>query len=204
MLGEAGHTERSGHLQAVCPPNDAQSFGLLAQRFGTRHGGGQVHVGHQQQKLFTAVAAHHIGHACRGAQHVGGLAQNLVTGQVAMFVVDAFEMVYVEHHDGQRRVFVPATGQAAFKGRCQVVSVVQAGQRVVGRLSLQPGLQMVDFGEFLLESGIGRLQRGLAGEQFFRRGAQLERAGVHIACKQEHETRQPHHAERRGGPMRFR
>ena len=58
-------------------------------------------TGHHHHELLAAVARQRVEHARVGAQHVGDRAQRPVTGGVAVLVVDALEVIDVDHQHGE-------------------------------------------------------------------------------------------------------
>ena len=96
------------------PPGDGQRHGFLGDA-------------RAEDRIFVAADAPHHIHAAGGrAQHVAGLAQDVVTGDVAVGVVDLLEVVQVQHHEA-----AGAFGQADVGLVKKAAVVVQAGDRVL-------------------------------------------------------------------------
>ena len=100
------------------------------QALGGKHGRLQVGVGADDEEFLASDPADAVAPPCRFAQHVGDFAQHMITGGVAVGVVDVLEMVDVDHHHGERLV----GAQRATPGLVELVhgraAVGQAGEQV--------------------------------------------------------------------------
>ncbi|MNE19076.1 hypothetical protein D3C80_1121440 [compost metagenome] len=83
----------------------------LSQALQRRHCANAVGFGQQQQKFLAAIAAQTVSLAQALLQLAHAMAQHLVTGQVPVQVVDAFEVVDVDHGHGQAALRVPGAVQ---------------------------------------------------------------------------------------------
>ena len=101
----------------------------------------QCNVRHDDDKLFSTVAAHHVGATQALHEQRRKHTQHDVTRFVAPLVVHGLEVVQIEQHNAQ--VTFLALGQIK-QARCdfkQVTSIVQPGQWVAQNLLAQLGLQ---------------------------------------------------------------
>ena len=94
--------------------------------------------GDDHAELLAAETADDVGAAHGAAQQVGEVAQHLVAGAVAVDVVDALEVVDVEHQHGDRVAHTAGARQLGAQPLVEVAVVVEAGERVRLRLVLEP------------------------------------------------------------------
>ena len=122
-------------------------------------------AGEHERELLAAEPRRHVGRAAHGPQHVGEAPQHLVARVVAERVVDALEVVEVEHQQrqlagGAERV------EVGVDARLEAAAVAQPGQRVVGgevaqAVELARGL---DRAHRLVRERPQRLQRLVGGQ----------------------------------------
>ena len=84
-----------------------------------------------RQKLFSAIAGDHVGLAQPLANAQRHFAQHGVSGQVAIGVVDALEVVDVQHQESQRFPLAPSARAQRWQQVLQGTAVVQTGEAVV-------------------------------------------------------------------------
>lgn len=151
----------------------------------------EVGPGRAQQGVVTenrwlacAVIRHPGAERRTGQQRADGL-QHDVAGLVTPGVVDALEMVDIQHGQGQRLVLVLAARQHAGQHLVQMAAIEQAGQRIAHRLRAQPFPQF-DVGQRQLDALAHRDRQGpaflgLSRVLGARRGnvQQSERAPLH-------------------------
>ncbi len=101
----------------------ADAAGVLPYALGPLACDGARGVGQQQDKFFAPVAAGGVGAADVGAQHGAQLAQQRVAERVAVSVVEALEVVDVDHHHPQRALGALGSAQLALKGFFQVAPI---------------------------------------------------------------------------------
>ncbi len=103
----------------------------LAEAFSARAGSvgglGRVEVGEQHDELLAAEAPDRVVGADLGAQHVGHRAQDLVPDEVAVAVVDTFEVVEVDHENSEGRAPTAGAGERAGRPRLPVHGGGEAG-----------------------------------------------------------------------------
>ena len=147
-LGAGDELARVGRvLGAECDPDrDAHPAGGVELRHGDALGdalcqrvrGGQVARAHDHRELLAADAAHVVALAYHRPQDVGELGQHVVADGVAVDVVDALEVVQVEHHERDGRLLGARPQQLAAQALVEGAVVPEAGERI--RLGLQlPG-----------------------------------------------------------------
>ena len=98
----------------------------------------RVARGHDHAELLAAEPADDVGAAQLAAQEDGQLGENLVARAVAVDVVDALEVVDVEHEDGDRVARAARARELRAQAVVEVAVVVEAGQRVGLCLVLEP------------------------------------------------------------------
>ena len=103
---------------------------LIGQACGKPEGVARVAGRHDHAELLAADAADDIGAAHSLARDARKLDQKLVAGRVPVHVVDALEIVEVEHHHGHRVVLARSARQLRAQPLVEVAVVVEAGQRV--------------------------------------------------------------------------
>jgi hypothetical protein len=135
----------------------------LAQPFADLGGAGHAHAGQHQHEFLAALACQHVGAAHVLAQQQRHRHQHLVAGSMAVFVVDALEVIDVDLGQRQRPLLALRRRQDLGAAALEVAAVAQSGQRValgaggeLGRaftlrLGVQPGLfglplGVLDFG----------------------------------------------------------
>ena len=90
------------------------------------HGG----VGHQHHEFFTPIAAGEVGGTNRALEAFGNGRQHRVACGMTKGVVEAFEVVDVNHENGERLTTVATADEQALQGVFHVAPVVQARQGV--------------------------------------------------------------------------
>ena len=89
-----------------------------------------IGVGHDNRKLFTAIAADKVGLAQALLEVQREALDHAVAHGVAVAVVDPFEVVKVEHRKAQGSIFTAGAEGAVFEQLQDVRVVKQAGQAV--------------------------------------------------------------------------
>ena len=111
----------------------------------------QVRLAHQHDELLAAVAGDGVRLANRALDGARERLERLVAARVPVRVVEALEMVDVDHDDRQVRSVPAARGELAIQERIEEARVVQAGQRVRHREPFHR----------LDQSGVGETERHL-------------------------------------------
>ena len=116
---------------------------------------GERRAGQDDGELLAAVARHDVDLAPQlPLQDVGDLAQHLVTGEVAVRVVEALEVVEVEHEERQWRTVPLRLRHLLLEPLVEVAVVVEPGETVGDRLQL----------EGLVQASVLERHGGLVGE----------------------------------------
>ena len=97
------------------------------------------HAGREHDELLAAPAAEHVVAAQPALQARGDLAQHAIADGVPVDVVDAPEVVEVEHHHARRHARALAARELGGDRVEHVAAVVEAGQRVGARAPLGLG-----------------------------------------------------------------
>ena len=92
------HGHRHGDRRAALPKRERHVRDGAAQAFGALHGGRVIGIGQRHEKLLATQTGHQIARTQLGAQAAAEPAQHLVAGGMAVPVVDALEVVEVQHH----------------------------------------------------------------------------------------------------------
>jgi hypothetical protein len=134
---------------------DPRRHGVALRRLG-RHprpdalgdlgGGRRVGLREHEQELLAAVARGEVGAAQRGAEDRRESTQNLVAGQVPEGVVEALEVIDVDHRHRQRPPVAPAALDLGLERLHQVLAVRQAGEAVGDRQLVQLGVARAQAG----------------------------------------------------------
>ncbi len=126
--GDADRDRERVEHEAVAAPLQAQRGHAQAQRFGDMHGVARRGSGKQQQEFLAAEAHRVVACAQAAAQGRRDGSNHGVAEGVAVAVVDALEMVDVDHRHAQRQRSVVAAdfGQTGV----EAAPVPQLGQRV--------------------------------------------------------------------------
>ena len=109
------------------PANFLGAHGGLAKRA----------LGEDEREFFATVAAGHVFRTHAAQKSLADGRQGLVAGGVSEIIVVAFEVVEIEHHDGEGTAF-PARGvEFAIEELLHVTTVVEAGERVADSLQAE-------------------------------------------------------------------
>src|SRR5207302_861692 len=120
----AGGLELEGGERLGDPPGQAAGELVVARR-------------EDDAELLAAEPADDVGAAYRAAKRGREAAEHLVARPVAVDVVDALEVVDVEHQDGDRVVRAARSLELLAQAVVEGAAVVEAGQRVGWRLVLE-------------------------------------------------------------------
>src|SRR6185295_13652311 len=93
-------------------------------------GGLRVRARQQDHEFLAAIARGDVAAADRAADASRDLLQDFVTGEMPMPVVDALEVVDVDHEARERTALPPAAHDLLAKAGLKVAAVVPAGQNV--------------------------------------------------------------------------
>src|SRR5690242_1541564 len=139
VIGKNSYAYRYGD-RADHPPlvRYAERLDVLSELFGAMHNRIARSLGHHQDKLLAAVTADEVFAARRRQQVPAHCAQHGVAGGVTESVVEALEVIDVDHHHPERAAAAPRAALFPAEGLLQVAPVVQASQPVVHDLVLQP------------------------------------------------------------------
>jgi hypothetical protein len=118
-----------------------REHGNADRRGGDRGGGlvdalerpGGVAAAQQHAELVPAQAPDGVRDAQGRAERVGHRAQQAVAGRVALGVVDALEVVEVEHRQRERHAVAPRARDLGGESLLEAAAVERAGQRVAAR-----------------------------------------------------------------------
>ena len=123
-----------------------QSFDPSAEQLGFGKRLDHPAIREQHDQLFAAIAARDIARANGADDRGGDLAQDRVAKGVALLVVEALEMVEIDHHDRQRAFAALGEADVAIEHVLHVAAVVEPGERVAQGLGAQL-LAQRDIGE---------------------------------------------------------
>ncbi len=136
-------------VMASSVPAEVEGPGLDGGGHAAGDGDGMVlvlDVTAQDDELVAAHAGHGVGRAHDRRDASGRLRQQLVADVVTQGVVDLLEPVEVEEQQGDQSVLALGPGQLELEVVEQQGPVGQGGQRVVGRLVGQIGLEALALG----------------------------------------------------------
>lgn len=122
---------------------------VFAQALGDVCCAGVIGVNQQYREFLATVAKDQVEIAYRAADNVGDADDNLVAAWVAMAIVDAFEMIDIDHQEAGLAGLPVAQADFPLDLRKHVRTIAEAGQRVCerrayGLLVTQPISQWVD------------------------------------------------------------
>ena len=173
------HAQAHGHhLVGTVQVRNGQRLDGMAHTLGQVQRPGRVVLGHQDDKLFAAIARRLIpGTPALLGQHPRDAAQAVITGQMPVAVVVQLEVVHIQHDQGQGLPGAhgprPLVGQHLVKAAAvghpgQAIGVRQLGQHLIGF--------------FQLGRALGHLPRQLIGviADLPRHVAERERQGLHL------------------------
>ncbi len=109
-------------------------------------------IGQDQQEFFAAITADHITAADVLFEQSGQLGQYIITGGMAKVIVDALEVIDVEHDGGQCSGTAPGPLELPVQKLHQITPVVESRQRI------RDDLFVKQF-QYLLQFVIAILQR---------------------------------------------
>ena len=135
VLGALGDADRECEPAGLLELLREQSLGHARRE---AHGIACVAGGHDDAELLAAQPADDVGAADGLAEDVGERDEHLVAGAVAVDVVDALEVVDVEHEHGNRVMRAADPVQLGPEAVVEVAVVVEAGERVRLRLEFEP------------------------------------------------------------------
>ena len=101
-----------------------------ADLVGPLAGAARVQFGHDHGELLAAVATGDVLAAHLGLDQPAHLGEQRVTGRMAVGVVEALEMVHVEHQHRQRQPAALAALQFAGEVLLEIPAIEQARQRI--------------------------------------------------------------------------
>src|ERR1035437_868224 len=196
-----GGAEAAGdHVRAVVDRHGLTGEGG-AHALGLAGGAGLIAAGKDDQKLLAAVTADGVVRTGDGLHAAGEFAQDGIAGEVAVGVVDGFEVIEVGQDEADGTVFAGAAGELALEDIEDRGAVPDAGEKILGGLLAQLlaggnqfALQIDDAGagaeadlEFMLVEGLGEIVVGTGFHAFnqvlteaFRSQEQDVRIGVFI------------------------
>ena len=133
---------------------------------GDRQRGGLAGAGQHERELLAAEPRGHVGVARGRPQHLGEAPQDVVAGVVAERVVDALEVVEVDHQQRQLAARAELV-EVAVDRELEAAAVAQPGQRIVGGEVLEPlePPRGLDRAHRLVGEHAQRLQRLVGGQQ---------------------------------------
>ena len=94
-------------------------------------------VGQDDGELFATVPADQIFGSYAGAEGMGDLFQNGVSGRVAELVVQFFEVIDIHHQNGERSLAPAGARELAFESDLEEMTIKQAGESIANGLVLQ-------------------------------------------------------------------
>src|SRR5262249_29440434 len=121
---------------------DAELLHALPQALRAMQDGVVRSVRHDEHEFLASVAAYDILAARRHHQVLAHRPQYRVTRRVSQRVVEALELVDVDHHHAERAAAAPRAALLAAKRLFKVPAVVYAGQAVVHRLVPEPAVAL--------------------------------------------------------------
>ncbi len=102
-------------------------------------------MGHDQHELFTAIAGNNI-LAAGGALHIlSDRTQDRISGRVAERIVEALEVVDIDHHHAEGLTCAPGAALFPAERLFDITAVVQAGQPVMHDLLSQVEISLREF-----------------------------------------------------------
>ena len=93
----------------------------------------QVGSGQDRGELVATETGHGVRRAHGGQRQAGRIAQQAVADQMAVMIVDAFEVVKIEQQQADRIAFSLGQAEGSFEHLVKHSLVVQAGQWIAGR-----------------------------------------------------------------------
>src|SRR5208282_5626454 len=172
VVGENGHAEVQcqGHVQ----PERLDRRGIIrahpaAQRSGLRG----IGLRQEQSELIAADSKRIIRGAQRFAQRAGRKLQHVIALQVAVTVIDGLEAVQIHEHQGDMVVVALRAVQLLRKILLEQTAIVEAGERVRGRIDLEL-FQILVFHED------GKAQEIRGSQDVYQRGLQRNRLGERL------------------------
>jgi len=103
---------------------------IITQTFCMCAGARDIRSRRQDNKFFTTVACKYIGVAIGFFHNLGNPLQNLVTNQVAIFVIDLLEPVEIEKNDGKSSTVAFHPVDFSIKEMAEMQPVIDICQRV--------------------------------------------------------------------------
>ena len=98
----SGNARANGDRGGTVPHQERFRTHRQPQAFGQDLAGLNVRIRRQHNEFLAAVAGQDVGLARVGFQPLGGLLEHVIAEEVAVVVVDGFEVVYVHQDDDQR------------------------------------------------------------------------------------------------------
>ncbi len=144
---DAGAAVQAEFVEAVRAIQRVQQ--LHADVFGLGRGAQWVvaEVLQHHHEFVTAEARDRVAGAHLGMQSLGGDAQDLVAGLVAMQIVDVLEVVQIDEHQRAQLVAAPAGGHGLVQAIEQQPAIGQTGQRIVEGQVVDPLLGRLAIGD---------------------------------------------------------
>ena len=139
---QCGYSEAGGDANLLALMFDGKPCKTTAEIFGDLGCAGVSYAGKNRNELFAAQASHVIFSAEIVAKATRGVQQHFVTAVVAVFIVDGFEVVQIEHDEGQGGVVVAGTTDSLCADLLQRPSVEQTSERVGLGLCLELMLKL--------------------------------------------------------------
>src|SRR5947209_6196338 len=142
------HPDANGYRDGSDAPAlvlDLEILHLPAELFGALGNRSQRGRSHDQHELFAAIARDDI-LAPRSGQHVlAYCTQHRIPRRVAERVVEALEVVDVDHHHAERQGAAPGSAFFPAERLLEVAAVMEAGQPVMYDLILQAEVYLRKF-----------------------------------------------------------
>jgi hypothetical protein len=132
-----GHASAHRNLHISFAGVDRFSTDLGPNSFGQVHCAGGIVSGHDKEEFFPSVPADRVVESYTGTHSSCCFAQDRITDEVSVGIVDAFEVVQVGEDQGYRRTLALSAGQFASQGVQGCAVVPQARQGIVARLELE-------------------------------------------------------------------
>ena len=171
-----GDADRDPEVQVLLAEAERGGHGLLDPLGQAHRRLGSVDVLAQDDELVAAEPAHGVARSQLVLQPVGHVHQQAVAGRVPEGVVDDLEVVEVAEQDADAPPAAPAAGQGEVEAVEQQGAVGQPGERVVGRLVLEPALERLALGDVAEHS-----RRELEPAVAVAVGEHLRQHGDHLA-----------------------
>ena len=130
LLGPLDHAATAAQADRLLTCAQGDGLDRLAQAFGQGMGFAKGGFRQQQEKLFTAPACAQVAGAAAACQQAGHRLQGLVAEVVAILVVEALEVIEVEHDQGQRPLIAQAGAPQRRGLLIEATAVEQRGQRI--------------------------------------------------------------------------